>query len=466
MDDQTRDPGVKEKEDDALVALFLSTGFGDLVRYDHLRSQWYYWDSPRWRVDKTKRVYDMVREHVNYLYNQSSGDKEMVKMLLPLWNWGKKESFLKAMSSRREIAMVGTEWDADPYMLGFENGIMDLRTGHFDPNPGPDTLISRSVGYDYDPKAACPRFVGFIKSIFPEDQEVQDYVCTLLGYCMTGLQREQKFWMWVGRGANGKGILARTMKEVLGDYFHAPSNTLYMRTRVGSAPSNQARPDLVKLQGARFTPMSEPPGGQFDEEMLKSHTGEDVILARDLYGKAAQMAEFPPTHKIVFLTNDPPKTDDVGVSMRRRVRVVRFNEDFSDESGRSDKTIEDKVKAERQGIANLLVKFAVLWIADGLTEPQKVLDWSEEYISDNDPLAGWLHEDCDVLSGEVTGSAVLYGDYTDWCARHGIESRSQTAFGIMLAKRFRKERARAGSMFYGIRLKPIEKRAGDEEDDD
>lgn len=455
---------IQAKEDDPLVALFIETGFSEKVRYDHLRQQWYYWNKPRWRVDKTKHVYDMIRQHTYRLLKTAGRDEQVIKMLTPLLNWNKKETFLKSLSARSEVAMEGTEWDADPYLLGFNNGIVDLRTGEFDPNPGPEVLVSKSVGCDWDPDASYDTFNAFMASIFPDDPAVLQYVYTLLGYSLFGLQREQKFWMWTGRGSNGKGILARTMVHVLGDYAETPSDSLYMKTKAGVASSSQARPDLVRLQGARFTFMSEPPGKQFNEELLKAHTGEDTIIARDLYSKAAQFAQFTPTHKIIFLTNEPPQTEDVGISMRRRARMVRFEEDFTGD--RADMKIEDRVKAEKQGILVALVSLARYWYENGLTEPPAVTQWSEEYISDNDPLAAWVTDNCDLLSGERTSSSVLYADYQNWCAVRGAEARSQTAFSTMLAKRFRKEKTRSGAQFVGIRLKPIEQRAEDEEEGD
>src|ERR1700752_2514938 len=118
--------------------------------------------------------------------------------------------------------------------------------------------------------------------------------------------------------------------------------------------------------------MSEPPGRQFDEQLLKAHTGEDVIVARDLYGKSSQMLEFPPTHKIVFLTNDPPKTEDVGVSMRRRVRIVRFEQDYT--GPRADLLLEERLRGEVAGIARRLAQFAKLWYQTGLAEPAAVTE--------------------------------------------------------------------------------------------
>jgi phage/plasmid-associated DNA primase len=53
--------------------------------------------------------------------------------------------------------------------------------------------------------------------------------------------------------------------------------------------------------------------------MLKAHSGSDFIEARTLHSKTFKT--FQPTHKIVFLTNNPPRTEDVGPSMQRRVRM-------------------------------------------------------------------------------------------------------------------------------------------------
>lgn len=461
------EPRIRTTRDDHLADLLIECGFGDDVRFDHLRQHWLWWDGVRWKPDRTRHVPDMIRSYGMKLWAATSDeDGEERKRLLPIFDTGKKEAVMKSLSARAGIAMSGDEWDRDPYLLGFENGIMDLRTGEFDEHPSPETLVSKSVGVAWDPKAKCPIFAKFVKDIMGGDDDLATYLMTLLGYSLFGLQSEQKFWMWTGRGSNGKGILARTMARVLGDYSDTPSDTLYMRTRSGAAPSSAARPDLVRLQGIRFTYMSEPQGGQLNEELVKAHTGEDVILARDLYGKADHMAQFPPTHKIIFLANELPRTEDTGVSMRRRARVIRFEQDYT--GPRADMSLEGRIEKEKQGILVLLVAYAQRWWNDGapgLEEPKQITDWSEEYISENDPLARWIEDDCILDRDERTGSAVLYGDYEDWCARNGLEAKSQHAFSAVMVKRFRKQTLTKGAFFVGIRLKAIEKRVGDEDDD-
>ncbi len=445
--------------DDHLADLLIEVGFGADVRFDHLHQRWLYWDEVRWRPDQTRRVPDMIRDYGMKLVataDQRSEPGAFRKMVLPIFDTGKKEAILKSLSGRVGIAMSGNEWDQDGYLLGFENGILDLRTREFDDHPSSETYISKSTGYDWDPDAKSPLFDAFLVDILGGDLEMAKYLMTMLGYSLFGLQSEQKFWMWVGRGSNGKGILARTMLKTLGSYAMQPADTLYMKTRNGAAPSSAARPDLVKLQSIRFTVMSEPQGGQFNEEMLKAHTGEDIILARNLYDRAERMAEFPPTHKIVFLTNDPPKTDDTGVSMRRRARVVKFEKDYT--GPRADMTLEGRIAEEKPGIMALLTKFAVGWWNDGdptLAEPKKVFDWSEAYINENDPLGRFIEECCVLGEREKGQAAALWNSYEDWCARNNEEPKSHTGFGMALGRRYRKVRTETGYVYHGIRAKGV-----------
>lgn len=449
----TEDAIVRTNRDDHLGDLLLEVGFGEDIRYDHLRGRWLVWNGVRWRPDTTRLVYDLVRDYGSKLLATADGRQEpgeFRKMLLPMFDTSKKEAILRGLSARREIAMTGNEWDNDGYLVGFENGIMDLREGTWFEKPDPNLMVSKSVGVDWDPKATCPTFDWFLADIMGGDEELMSYLRRLIGYSLLGVQTEQKFWMWVGRGSNGKGVLARTLHSVFGDYAESPSDTLYMRTRMGATKSDAARPDLMRLQSIRFTYMSEPPGGQFNEEMLKAHTGEDSIIARDLYGKAQSMAVFTPTHKIVFLTNDPPKTDDVGVSMRRRARVVQFDQDYS---VNPDRTLEDRLKAEKAGILNLAIREAMLWIAEGLPEPKAVTEWSHQYIEENDPLAAFINERCEVSRAVVGPSAALWASYEDWAAKRGAEVMSRTGFGMALGRRFASKHTKTGAVYSGIRAK-------------
>lgn len=459
--------GLRTSKDDALSELLIRAGIAEQVRYDHSLNRWLIWNDVRWEPDRVTQIIDVVRLLGERLWN-AIGDKtdplfeltnaygdpgEFRKMLLPLFDVSKKMSVLKSLAARADIRVTADRFDQDPYLMGFENGILDLRDGSFDEHPPSTTLITKSTRIRWNPGAKCPTFDAFMADIMGQDEALVIYLMTMLGYAMFGLQSEQKFWLWVGRGANGKGVLARTMLRTLGDYGYSPDPALYMKTRAGAAHAGAARPELVKLLGRRFTYMSEPPGRQFNEELLKAHTGEDLIAARDLYDKSNQMLEFPPTHKIVFLTNEPPKTDDVGISMRRRVRVVRFEQDYSGDRG--DKLIEERLQGEVEGIAQRLATFAMGWYQGGLPEPEQVYRWSKEYIEENDPLSQFIEDTC-VIDDNALGSAVLLWEtYRAWEAKQGdiMEPLNRNRFGSLLMSRFRRVERASGRFYVGIKPK-------------
>lgn len=439
-------------------------GIGDRVRYDHSTSLWHIWNGIRWAPDRTTEVFDLVREKLVRTWLPSTAinpSPDSMKVYSTLLDYGKKVAVLKTLASMPEIAMSGEEWDQHPELLGFSNGVLDLRTLTLDTSPDPALLISRSTGVDWDPKANIKPFLTFVDDIMGHDVDLRDYLLRVLGYSMLGTNREQKFWMWVGQGQNGKGVLARTVTKALGDYAATPPDTLYMRTKFGSASSDKPRPELLKLEGARFTYMSEPQGGQFNEEMLKAHTGNDPIEGRTLYAKTFKT--FSPTHTIVFLTNNPPRTDDVGPSMQRRVRILWFEQDYRDPS-RDDKELEDRLKepANLQGALRVMAIAAQEYLTLGLPEPQKVSNWSADYISENDPLSAFEAE-LTILDPRAEAPAgQVWKAFEGWAERNGVERMTQTGFGLAMSRKYGKKVRATGKFYPGMRLKNLT----DVQDDD
>ena len=190
-------------------------------------------------------------------------------------------------------------------------------------------------------------------------------------------------------------------------------------------------------------------GGAFSDELLKAHTGDDPIRARALYSN--HEIEFRPTHTIVIATNHPPKVEDVGKSMQRRVRVVPFTEDFS--GPRMDRDLEAKLRLEAPGILRLLVASAGAWFDQGLEEPETVLASSARYIDDNDPLSEFIFDCCFLDPHASVPARLLHDAYSEWAARSDADQMTATTFGALLSRRFRKVKGRQSNIYMGIRLK-------------
>lgn len=449
-----------------MLAQLYPLGLGDRVRFDHSTGIWHIWNGIRWAPDRVTQVFDMIRDRLVtcWLPSQTiNPTSDSMKVYATLLDAGKKMSVLKMLASMKPIAMSGDEWDQDPELLGFENGVLNLRTLVLDANPDPGLLISRSTGVAWNPEANVKPFFQFVDDIMSNDASLTEYMLRVLGYSMLGTNREQKFWMWVGGGQNGKGVLARTVAKALGDYAATPPDTLYMRTKYGAVSSDKPRPELLKLEGARFTYMSEPQGGQFNEELLKAHSGNDYIEARTLHSRVFK--SFQPTHKIIFLTNNPPRTEDVGPSMQRRARIVWFMEDYRDPT-RDDKGIEDRLKesANLQGALLLMAGAASDYLNMGLPEPQKVIDWSHNYIEDNDPISGFIGESCILDRNATEQAGLMWKAFEAWCERNGVDKWTKTGFGLAMSRRNEKKVKNTGTFYLGVRLKNITDYAEDGND--
>lgn len=436
-------------------------GINDRVRYDRAGKRWLSWNGQRW-LDDEAPAYRMLVDRAEKMMSQPSTAPEARADLMKLLNVPKQESVMKALSRREGIRLNGDEFDQNPFLMGVPNGVLNLETGELSARGNPTDYITKSTSprYPYDPEAPTPTlFLKFLKEVMSNDDEMAGYLLSILGYAMLGYQREQMFWMLVGGGQNGKGTLVRVLHDILGDYAAFASPALYMKNRFGDAPSSAPRADLMALQGKRFMPTSEPVGGAFNDTVLKGHTGDDPIRARALHSN--REIEFRPTHTLFFLTNDPPTTDDVGVSMRRRARIIRFDEDFTN---RRDPDMEANLKKEGAGILRLLAVAAKHYLEHGLAEPAKVTAWSEEYIAENDPLVSFLADTCIIDRHSKVQAKIFYEAYHDWAIREDLKPITATGFGLAIVRHngIKKRKEREGTFYYGVRPK----HAGEVADDD
>jgi P4 family phage/plasmid primase-like protien len=208
--------------------------------------------------------------------------------------------------------------DADPWLLGCANGVLDLRTGELLPSH-PDQLISKTTGIAYDPRAKAPIWEAFLKRIFRQHDDLPAFMQTLTGYWLTGLTDPALLAVLYGVGGNGKSRMVEAIQSVMGDYAAtAPQKLLMMRY------GNQHSTELTTLQGRRFVVANESSeGGRLDEEKIKALTGSDRITARRMY---QDDFTFKPTHKLALLTNHKPVVRNTDDGIWRRLLLIPFDE--------------------------------------------------------------------------------------------------------------------------------------------
>jgi putative DNA primase/helicase len=479
--------------DDFQQAEWLADRFRGEWRFDHSMDVWHHWDGVRWAADKTNDIYHAVsREASLHLigYNDAVSmfgaadanrlfggrtdiarvdDERLRKALEKLRNIAPIERAIKALGSLAEYRTDGSDWDTEPHLLGCANGIVDLRSNTLIAEPTPDMLVTKSTGVKFKPITGpddfyrvAPRFIDVLSEWTAdydksEDASMMSFLLLWFGASLFGFQPEQRFLLMTGSGRNGKGALKHAILQAIGpEYGIQPDGNLYSRSKFGPARSNEARADLMSLKGKRIAFFSEPDRGQFNEEMLKAHTGGDTITARGLYQRVP--VSWEPTHSITFLVNDAPSLDDVGPSMGSRVMVADFRHRF--DGLLEDKNLYNALAKEKAGILAILCWAAKRWYEQwdagdgGLTMPPRVVEQSKAFMERNDPLSECLREAFAVHPDVKSPSQAAYDAYRDWHTRSGTEGDylSQVRFASDLQKKgFVKVKTPSGMVWKGLR---------------
>jgi P4 family phage/plasmid primase-like protien len=213
--------------------------------------------------------------------------------------------------------------DTKPYLLCFNNGVVDFENNTFRKGQ-PDDYLSKCTNIDYVPlnnekhETLINEINQFMNELFP-NSELRNYMWQHLASCLVGTNDNQAFNIYTGSGANGKSKLVELMSKCFGDYKATVPITLITgkRNSIGSTSS-----EIVQLKGVRYAVIQEPSKNeQINEGIMKEITGGDPIQGRALF---KDMITYIPQFKLVVCTNTmfDIKSNDDGTW--RRIRVNDF----------------------------------------------------------------------------------------------------------------------------------------------
>ncbi|MEE1835775.1 phage/plasmid primase, P4 family [Streptomyces sp. SP17KL33] len=356
------------------------------------------------------------------------------------------DALMTELRSVPTVHVDASAFDAQPDLLSFRNGTVNLRTGELRPHAKED-MLTYSLDIDYRPEAACPRWEAFLAEIFPDNPELPAYMRRLVGYGITGHVSEQAFCVLWGKGANGKSVFTETLTGV----FRAISKTTPFSTFEEKA-SGGIPNDIAALRGCRLAMASEGESGKpMSEAILKRVTGKDMISARFL---RQEFFEFRPAFLLMLATNHRPKFRGQDDGLWRRVKMIPFKRWFAPHE--RDYYLDAKLAAEAEGIAAWAVRGAVDWFATGLSDPEVIVSAVREYKATSDALAGFfpdgpLVRDADAL---LPGDEA-YSAYREWCEAEGLQQREvwkrNTFYAAMEERGAVKKRTSKGIALVGVR---------------
>jgi putative DNA primase/helicase len=405
--------------------------YGNRVFYCSAECTWYIWDGRVWKSDAQNQIEVFAQNTARSIFDEVKFIQD-IKYKSALQRWGRGSlnharysKMLKVASSHLPASLE--QFDTDKWLLGVDNGVINLRTGELLP-PKREYMISKLCSIGYDPAAKCPRWTRFIEEIFAGDFDLIRFVKKMVGYWLTGIVGEKCFFLLLGAsGDNGKTVFINTLMMLLGDYgLNMPMDSLLQRK-----PGAQSN-DIVRLKGARFISCSEANKKYyFDEALVKRLTGNDPVTARALY---KEHITFQPEGKIVIGTNQVPRFDKEDTAFDKRIRQIPFNVTFVGDA--KDEKLEETLRGELEGILVWAVEGCLLWQQEGLGTVPASESIRYEVRPPSSCLDNFIETRCELADNAQCKSSELYEAYLKYQqeSAEGTEPLSNSVFCIELGK--------------------------------
>lgn len=336
--------------------------------------------------------------------------------------------------------------DADEFLLNLPSGTCDLRTGAVREHNAQDYITKQTA---VDPSGdGMDVWEDALQTFFQGDTDLIRYVQEIVGLAAIGKVYIEALVIAYGEGRNGKSTFWNTIARVLGTY----SGNMSADTLTVGCKRN-VKPELAEAKGKRMIIAAElEEGMRLNTSNVKQLCSTDEIYAEKKY-KAP--FSYVPTHTLVLYTNHLPRVGAIDQGTWRRLIVIPFNAKIEG-------------KADIKNYSDFLFKTAggavLSWIIEGakrviasdykIVQPRVVQDAIQKYKENNDWLAHFLDDCCEVGDDFEAKSGEFYNAYRSYCLQMGEYTRSTTDFYSALESTgVVRKRTRTGVIIYGLKLK-------------
>ena len=366
-----------------------------------------------------------------YAFNRLVND--VLKMCgLPDGCWG-RVGYVRNMCVD---VVMSRELRPDPAVVVFSNCAYDV-AGDIAMPLGPDVHAVTKVSYAYDPMAVCMRWKAFLNDVLP-DRTLQKILQEFLGAVFIDRRRAciEKMLVLLGSGANGKSVIYKTVKALLGE---ENVSNFGMASLIGGGDLKR---NISTLNGKRLNYCSEIGAAEFrrDSDTLKKLISGEPIEARDVFKSNFTARDIP-----LMMANAnqmPPMKKDETEAVSRRFIIIPFTVTIPPDS--QQPTLADDLRDELPGIFN--------WVMDGrrrfisnnykISGSKSAEDSLSEYTADSSTVMEFMMRNNYARRWPVTSrepvwviASALYREYVTWCRTHGKEEaeiEKQNNFGRIL----------------------------------
>ena len=296
------------------------------------------------------------------------------------------------------------EFDNIPHLIGFDNGVYNLKTKEFLPK-NKNNFMTMTTGYDYEVEEEQEKIEiieDLFNKVFPIEEERLLYGCILMRSFYG--KNLDKFIIANGAGGNGKSVIHNLTKKTQGGYAYVlPSIVLSKGIKDGP------NPEIAGGNKMRFTCCEEP------EEKLGLCNSTIKNLTGGREGVRARMCNSNNTEYInncsLFINcNEKPKLQGTVTNAdARRILDIPFRSIFTDDNNLVNEE-QYIFKADKKyiddedfilSIRNSYFKYLVNNYLDIINKegfefsniiPETIKKRTLDYLSDCDFITNWFLE--------------------------------------------------------------------------
>lgn len=338
--------------------------------------------------------------------------------------------------------------DSNAFFLNCPGCTVDLKTGKARPNDPADKCTKACA---VDPgSTGAPLWLDFVRRFTCGDEALADYLQMVAGAAAVGHVYQEQLIIAYGSGGNGKSTFFNVLARVLGGY----AGTLSADALTAN-PNRNKLPELAELRGKRLVLAAElEEGTRLDVSMLKRLCSTDAVHAEPKY---KQPFEFIPSHTCVLFTNFLPKVGSSDAGTWSRLVVVPCRAKFRNTSGEIKDMAGHLFDHAGGAVLSWIIEGARRFIAADfkLDPPPCVREAVEQYRQENDWLAHFLEDCCEVGKDYSAPGGVLAATYREWSKRTGeFPRRNDELKAALEGAGIRWRKTMNGAVYYGLQLRP------------
>jgi putative DNA primase/helicase len=392
------------------------TSLTDAPTLYHWRGSWWEWQGPKWieieRDSMSAAVYRFTEHAVHGETTPWAPTKRKIGDLLDA---------LRAIVHLPESVSMPTWLDERDYsglVVSTANGLLDVGLRELHPHD-PAFFNATSVPFAFDPAARdAASWWKFLDDLWGKDHGSIRALGEWFGYVISGRLDLQKILLLVGPTRAGKGVIARTLGELVGKENVAGPTLASLSGDFGLAPL--LGKSLAVVSDARLNGR----GASVVVERLLSISGEDTLTVNRKY-RDQWTGKLPA--RLMLCSNELPSLGDASMAVAGRFVPLLLTNSFY---GNEDHDLEKRLADELPAILN--------WALDGLarvteqtrfTRPPAVDDTIRTLQDLASPVGAFVRDCCCAGADRSVKIDDLYSAYRSWAEANGHGKSNKQVFG-------------------------------------